>query len=87
MNKIKAYVAGVVAFIFCPCHLPITLPLLIVLTAGTALSAWLTNNVLLVGAISTVIFIGGLALAFRWFTQPACATRPTLNTTPSSESS
>jgi len=65
-HTLKGYIAGVVAFIFCPCHLPITLPLLIALTAGTAFSAWLANNVFLVGAISTVVFVGGLALAFKW---------------------
>jgi mercuric ion transport protein len=85
MTKIKAYVAGVVAFITCPCHLPITLPLLISLTAGTAFGAWLAapGTLLLVGAISTVIFIGGLALAFKWSTQPACATWPTFSAKPS----
>ena len=81
MTKIKAYVAGVVAFITCPCHLPLTLPLLIALTTGTAFSAWLANNFFFVSAISTVIFIGGLALAFKWFTQPACP--PISNATPS----
>jgi len=63
---VKGYVAGAVALIFCPCHLPITLPLLIALTAGTAFSAWLANNVFLVGAISTVVFVGGMVLAFKW---------------------
>ena len=81
MAKIKAYIASVVAFIACPCHLPLTLPLLIALTAGTAFSTWLANNVFLVGAISTVIFIGGLALAFKWFNQPTCP--PISNATPS----
>jgi hypothetical protein len=83
MIKIKAYVAGVVAFITCPCHLPITLPLLISLTAGTAFSAWLAapGTLLLVSVISTVVFIGGLALAFKWFTQPACP--PTFSAKPS----
>ena len=73
-HKIKGYVAGFVAFIACPCHLPFTLPLLISLTAGTAFSAWLAapRNVFLVGTISTVIFIGGMALAFKWFNQPHC---------------
>jgi hypothetical protein len=65
-HTLKGYIAGVVAFIFCPCHLPITLPLLIALTAGTAFSAWLAQNTILVGAISTVLFVGGLALAFKW---------------------
>lgn len=78
MTKIKAYAAGVVAFIACPCHLPLTLPLLISLTAGTAFSAWLAapRTLLLVGVISTIIFIGGLALAFKWSTQPACPPIP-----------
>ena len=83
MTKIKAYSASVVAFIACPCHLPLTLPLLISLTAGMAFSTWLAapHNLLLVGVISTVLFIGGLALAFKWFAQPACPPIP--NATPS----
>ena len=76
MAKIKAYIASVVAFIACPCHLPLTLPLLISLTAGTAFGAWLTHNTLLVVILSTVVFSGGLALAFMWFSQPACPPIP-----------
>jgi len=86
MAKIKAYIAGIVAFIACPCHLPLTLPLLISLTAGTAFGAWLVQNTILVGVISTVAFIGGLALAFKWFAQPA-ACPPTPNATTSPKSS
>jgi len=71
-HTIKGSVAGIVAFIACPCHLPITLPLLISLTAGTAFSAWLASNTLLVGVISTVVFFGGAALALKWFSQPYC---------------
>ena len=71
-HKIKAYVAGVIAFLACPCHLPLTLPLLISLTAGTAFGAWLVQSTILVGVILTVVFIGGLALAYRWLNQPYC---------------
>jgi len=60
----------------------LTLTRLISLTAGTAFGAWLAQNTILVGVIATVAFIGGLALAFKWFTQPA-ACPPTLNATPS----
>ena len=83
-HKIKVYVASVVAFLACPCHLPFTLPLLIALTAGTAFSAWLAapGTLLLVGAISTVVFIGGLALAFNWFTQLACPPIPNATASP-----
>ena len=71
-RTVRGYLAGVVAFIACPCHLPLTLPLLISLTAGTAFGAWLAQNTVLVGVISTIAFIGGLALAFRWINQPYC---------------
>lgn len=70
-HKIKGYTAGAVALITCPCHLPITLPLLITLTAGTAFGTWLANNALVFGAISTVVFIGGIVLAFKWINHPA----------------
>ena len=71
-HKIRAYAAGLVTVIACQCHLPITLPLLISLTAGTAFGAWLASNTLFVGVISAVIFMGGLALAIKWFSQPYC---------------
>ncbi len=80
-RTIRSYLAGVVAFIVCPCHLPLTVPLLISLTAGTAFGTWLAQNTVLVGAIATAAFIGGLALAFKWFTQPAHP--PTSSATPS----
>jgi hypothetical protein len=61
-----------------PCHLPLTLPLLIALTAGTAFGVWIVapRNVILISAISTGFFIGGLALAFKWLTQPASLPNP-----------
>ncbi len=65
-QSIKGYVMSGLAFISCPCHLPITLPLLVVATAGTAFSAWLQNNFFTVGGASTVIFVGSLVLALRW---------------------
>ncbi|MBI1881758.1 MAG: hypothetical protein HYR94_26570 [Chloroflexi bacterium] len=64
----KGFAAGAIAFVACPCHLPITLPLLISLIAGTAFGTWLADerNIFMVGGISTLIFIGGLGLAFKW---------------------
>lgn len=65
-RSIKGYVMSALAFISCPCHLPITLPLLVVVTAGTAFSAWLQNNFFAVGGASAVVFVGSLVLAIRW---------------------
>lgn len=70
-QTIKGYAAGVIALIACPCHLPLTLPLLIALTARTALGSWLAGNYLTVFIISPVIFIGGLILSFRWLGREA----------------
>ena len=72
-HTIKGGVAAVVAFAACPCHLPITLPLLIALTTGTAFGTWLENNTITVGVILTVIFIGGLGLAYKWMNDAASA--------------
>ena len=76
-HTIKGYAAGAAAFIACPCHLPLTLPLLVALTAGTAFSRWLAGNTVLVGAISTVLFVAGLALALKWMGQTQTATART----------
>ncbi len=66
LSAIKGYLMGGLALIACPCHLPITLPILVALTAGTAFSAWLSNNFLTFAGVSTVIFVGALVLAFKW---------------------
>jgi hypothetical protein len=60
-----------IGFIACPCHLPLTLPLLLSLTAGTAISAWLSDNTTLVYAASTILFLGGFVLAAFWLTTDA----------------
>lgn len=65
-HKARGYLAAGVALVACPCHLVITLPLLLSLTAGTTLGVFLDRNPWLVVAISTALFLGGLALTFRW---------------------
>lgn len=64
-QQIRGYLAGAVAFITCPCHLPIIWPVLITLTAGTAFGTWLIHNQLTIGAMMTVMFVIGLILTFR----------------------
>ena len=75
---IKGYVAGMVAFVACPCHLPFTLPLVISLTAGTAISAWLGQNVIAIYAVATILFLGGLILAGKWSMQDDFAVIPAI---------
>ncbi len=66
LNRIRGYVAAGVALILCPCHLVLTLPLLLSITAGTAAGAFLERNYYAVIVVSIIFFIGGLVLAIRW---------------------
>jgi len=50
------------AFVTCPCHLPI----LAVLLAGTAAGAYLKNNLTLTGIALTAAFVTSLLLGLRW---------------------
>lgn len=75
-KAIRGYIAGAAAFIICPCHLPLTLPLLLTLTASTAVGGWLANNTAIIYSASFALFMGGLLLAGRWLTAgetEACA--------------
>lgn len=65
-HSIRGFVAGGAAFVVCPCHLPLTLPILLTLTAGTAVGGWLASNTTLIYAASAILFIGGLILAGKW---------------------
>ena len=65
-QRSKGYIMGATAFIACPCHLPITLPLILALTGGTAVGGWLASNTTLIYAAATLYFAGGLLLAMKW---------------------
>lgn len=65
-KSIRGFVAGTVAFLACPCHLPITLPIFLTLTAGTAVGGWFATNTPFIYTASAVLFAGGLFLAGKW---------------------
>jgi mercuric ion transport protein len=66
VRSVRGYVSMGIGLVACPCHLPLTLPLLLSLTAGTAFSAWLATHTALVYGLSTLIFIGGFGLGMFW---------------------
>lgn len=68
-QKFRGYVLVVTAFIACPCHLPITLPLAVGLTSGTALGAIISQNQAAIYGLFTIYFIGGLALGYWLLTR------------------
>ncbi len=51
-------------FLACPCHLPLTLPLLVALFGGTALGTWLSTHTGLVIGLSTGYFLAAIVLGF-----------------------
>ncbi len=65
-HRIGGFLAAGLALIACPCHLVLTLPLLLSVTAGTAVGAFLEQNFYVVIAVSIIVFFGGLILAVRW---------------------
>jgi mercuric ion transport protein len=70
-NRILGYALAATAFVACPCHLAVTLPLALGLLGGTALGAVVISHTgLLVGA-ATVYFVGALAAALYILNGPS----------------
>lgn len=65
-QKIRSGVMYVVAFVSCPCHLPITMPLILFFLAGTPAAVWITQHSGWVYGIMTGVFLLSLALGFIW---------------------
>ena len=61
MNKVWGGVLVVTGFIACPCHLVITLPLILGVMGGTGLGAFLSDNQRLVYGVASGYFIVGSA--------------------------
>jgi mercuric ion transport protein len=54
----------ITGFLVCPCHLPLTLPLLVALFGGTALGTWLSTHTGLVIGLSAGYFLTAIVLGF-----------------------
>lgn len=70
IRSVRGYLSIGIGIVACPCHLPLTLPLLLGLTAGSAFSAWLAAHTALVYGLSTLIFISGIAMGISWLSSP-----------------
>ncbi len=66
VRTVRPIVSGIVALVSCPCHLPLTFPLILSLTAGTVVGTWLAVNTAAVVGGSVVIFVSSLLLTLRW---------------------
>jgi hypothetical protein len=83
MRRVGGMVLTVTGFLACPCHLILTLPLLLSLLAGTALGSFLSQNSGLVYVGASIYFVVALALGssllFRKI-QPGSQSTPTCPT-------
>jgi mercuric ion transport protein len=73
-NRGMAWMIG--AFVFCPCHLPITLGVLALLLGGTAAGAFVTTHPYIAGSVTTILWAAG---TWRGFSLVRTAQRVTYN--------
>ncbi len=53
------------SFIFCPCHLPLTMGVLAAIFGGTAFGALISRNTLGVGIVAGAVYVAFLVVGFR----------------------
>lgn len=79
-QKIRSGVMYVVALVSCPCHLPITIPIALVLLAGTPAALWISQHVGWIYGVLAGVFLLSLALGLVWTgstkENEACEPRP-----------
>jgi hypothetical protein len=61
-RTVGGWILIVSGFLACPCHLPLTLPLAVVMLSGTAPGGWLANHEGVLVAAASLYFLGALAL-------------------------
>jgi len=66
LQKIRSGVMFVIAFVTCPCHLPITLPIALTILTGTPLALWITQHSGWMYGIMSGIFLLSLVMGFIW---------------------
>ena len=69
-QKFRRGVMFIISAVTCPCHLPIVLPIVLVLLAGTPTALWITNHIGWVYGGIAFIFVLSLGLGFLWLHQP-----------------
>lgn len=69
-----AWVIG--SFALCPCHLPLTLGLVVTLAGGTAFGALLHRHIVLAGIVIATAWAFGLWRGLRLLRQPAACAVP-----------
>ena len=79
----KRGLAWVIAsFVFCPCHLPLTLGLAATLLAGTTAGALLRGHPYIAGTLIAVVWVAGTWRGFHHLRAARRYARATINSAP-----
>ena len=60
MNRYWGGILTVTGFVACPCHLPLTLPIVLGILGGTGLGAFIGANTSLIYGLFTAYFVVGI---------------------------
>ncbi len=64
MSRVWGGVLAVTGFVACPCHFPLTLPLILGVLGGTGIGSFIGANTSLVYGIATGYFIVGVGVGW-----------------------
>ncbi len=64
MSRVWGWVLAVTGFVACPCHLPLTLPLVVGVLGGTGLGGFIGANTSWIYGIATGYFILGIGVGW-----------------------
>ena len=73
MNKVWGTVLAVTSFVACPCHFPVTLPILLGLLGGTGLGGFISSNTGIVYGVAAAYFVVALAAGYWLLSRKAKA--------------
>jgi hypothetical protein len=62
-NEVRSVISGGIVIITCPCHLPIILPIITTIMAGTGFGIWLASHQTAIIAVFTVAFLISLSFS------------------------
>ena len=77
MSRVWGGVLAVTGLVACPCHFPITLPLILAVLGGTGIGSFIGANTSLVYGIATGYFIVAICVGWYFLMRKRGARSPT----------
>ncbi len=77
MSRVWGWVLAVTGFVACPCHLPLTLPLVLGVLGGTGIGSFIGANTSWVYGIATGYFIVAIGVGWCLLMRKRAARSPT----------